>query len=117
MLGGRPRRRHQGQAVLPMAEFLRRGRPFGLASAPSSRARSCRIGWTRMTFPSLDSCTDPATMHTSMAVRAQRCPAGLVLAEPLGVSGDHDPGVQDARQAPGDDGPGRLPGAGRADVV
>ena len=27
-----------------MAEFLRRGRPLGLANAPSSRERSCRIG-------------------------------------------------------------------------
>ena len=48
---------------------------MGLANAPSSRARSCRIGWTRMTLPSRDSCTDPATIETSMAWRAQRRPA------------------------------------------
>jgi len=33
------------------AEFLLRGRPLGLANAPSSRARSCRIGWTRLSRP------------------------------------------------------------------
>src|SRR5215468_1426386 len=58
-----------------MAEFFRRGRPLGLAKAPSSLARSWRMGWTRMTWPSLDSCTEAATMETSMAVRAQRRPA------------------------------------------
>ncbi|MGH3522821.1 MAG: tyrosine-type recombinase/integrase [Mycobacterium sp.] len=62
-------------ATVPAAEFLRRGRPLGLANAPSSRARSCRIGWTRMTLPSRDSCTDPATMDTSMDWRAQPRPA------------------------------------------
>ncbi len=30
-----------------------------------ARARSCRIGWTRMTLPSRDSGTDPATIDTS----------------------------------------------------
>jgi hypothetical protein len=80
MLRGRPRQRHRGplsrhQAVLPIAEFLRRGRPLGLANAPSSRLRSCRIGCTRIILPSLDSCTDPATIETSTCWRAQRRPA------------------------------------------
>ena len=58
-----------------MAEFLRRARPRGLAKAASSRERSWRIGWTRMTLTSLDSYTDPATMVTSRQVRAQDRPA------------------------------------------
>jgi primosomal protein N' len=32
------------------------------------------MGWMRMTLPSRDSCTDPATIETSMAVRAHRRP-------------------------------------------
>ena len=58
-----------------MAEFLRRARPRGLAKAASSRERSWRIGWTRMTLASLDSCTGPATMVTSRQVRPQDRPA------------------------------------------
>ncbi len=33
-------RRHDRKATLPVAEFFRRGRPLGLAKAPSSRERS-----------------------------------------------------------------------------
>jgi hypothetical protein len=62
-------------ATFPVAEFFRLGRPFGLAKAPSSRERSWRIGWIRMTLPSLDSCTDPATMVTSIEAFAHRRPA------------------------------------------
>jgi hypothetical protein len=120
---------------LPVAEFFLLGLPLGLANAPSSLARSWRMGWTRMTWPSLDSWTDPATMVPSMEACAQRRPAGwvglagegdhpgvvrqpghrqpgsgipcaacqagprcpvrLVLAQPLGVGGDHHPGVHD----------------------
>ena len=58
-----------------MAEFLRRARPRGLAKAASSRERSWRIGWTRMTLASLDSCTGPATMVTSRQVRPRDRPA------------------------------------------
>jgi hypothetical protein len=43
-----------------------------LANAPSSRERSWRMGCTRITRPSLDSCTDPATIATSTDCRAQR---------------------------------------------
>ena len=80
-----------------MAEFLRRGRPWGLAKAPSSRERSWRIGWTRMTLPSLDSWTDPATMVTSMGWRAHPA-AGVAGAGEadhpgaVGQPGDRQPG-------------------------
>jgi hypothetical protein len=50
---------------------LAAGRPLGLAKAPSSRSRSWRMGWTRMSLPSLDSCTEAATIDTSMACRAR----------------------------------------------
>ncbi len=48
------------------------------------RARSWRIGWTRMTLPSTDSGTDAPTIATSMLVRAhsrlarQLAPAKLI---------------------------------------
>jgi len=139
-----------------MAEFLRRGRPLGLAKAPSSRARSCRMGWTRMTWPSRDSCTRPghdrdvdglagpaapgrirgpceADHSGGVGELGDRqpgggvpCPAGyrgprqpvrLIVAHPLGVGGDHHPGVQDIHQAAGHDDLDRLAGVGSADVV
>jgi len=55
---------------------------LGLAKAPSSPARSWRMGWTRMTCPSLDSCTEAATMATSMAVRAHLRPASVAWVAP-----------------------------------
>ena len=49
---GRPR---SGVALTPApdgASWGWRGRPFGVANAPCSLARSCRIGWTRTMRPS-----------------------------------------------------------------
>ena len=51
-----------------------RGRPFGVANAPCSLARSCRIGCTRTIWPSQESCTEPATMHTWALRPRQRLP-------------------------------------------
>jgi integrase len=58
----------------PQADFARRGRPRGVANAPSSLDRSCRIGWTRITLPSTASWTEPATIATCTLARAQRRP-------------------------------------------
>ena len=71
--------RRAGTPTRYEAALLRRGRPLGLANAPSSRERSCRIGCTRTTRSSTDSCTDPATMATSMLARAHARPARYAL--------------------------------------
>src|SRR6185312_14080293 len=111
-----------------------RGRPLGLANAPSSRERSCRIGCTRMTWSSTDSCTEPATMVTSMLARAQARPARYgvpakqtvppVVLDPLHVRRDQHLVVQDLDQPAGHDDldmlagvrrPGPIGGPGQAD--
>ena len=58
--------------------LVRRGRPCGVANAPCSLVRSWRMGCTRMTFPSMESCTDPATIATSTLRPAQARPARYV---------------------------------------
>ena len=58
----------------PQATSGLRGRPLGVAKAPCSLARSWRMGWTRMTFPSQEICTEPATMATSTWRRPQLRP-------------------------------------------
>jgi len=51
-----------------------RGRPFGVANAPCSLARSCRIGCVRTIWPSQASCTEPATIETSTLRRRHAFP-------------------------------------------
>ncbi len=56
-----------------MAEFLRRG-VLWVGERAEFAGPVLPDGWTRMTLPSLASWTDPATIETSMAWRAQRRP-------------------------------------------
>jgi hypothetical protein len=60
---------------VPDAGVLAAGSSFGVGERAELAGRVVPDGWTRMTWPSLDSCTDAATMETSMAWRAHRRPA------------------------------------------